>query len=216
MTASTLTDLARAGAGELARAIAARELSALDACDAAIARIESGDGTVNAVVVRDFERARAQARAADQAMASGELGPLLGVPMTVKECFDVAGLPTTWGFEFARELPVTEDAVAVARLKSAGAVILGKTNCALALADWQTANPIYGRTFNPLDRSQPPGVVGRVRGGGGSRLCAAGVGHRSRRLDPHPCALLRPVRAQAQPWPAGASRHALSRPCGCA
>jgi amidase len=170
MAASSFTDLAKAGAGELAQALAARHVSALQACDAAIARIEAADGAINAVVVRDFERARSQARAADAALARGERRPLLGVPMTVKESFDIAGLPTTWGFDFARTLPVTEDAVPVARLKAAGAVILGKTNCAFALADWQTSNPIYGRTVNPLDPSRTPGGSS----GGSAAALAAG------------------------------------------
>jgi amidase len=159
-----------AGAAALAQALAAGQLGALEACDAAIRRIEDGDAAINAVVVRDFERAREQARAADKALAGGERRPLLGVPMTVKESFDVAGLPTTWGFEFARGLPVEQDAVAVARLKAAGAVILGKTNCALALADWQTDNPIYGRTCNPLDTTRTPGGSS----GGSAAALAAG------------------------------------------
>ena len=170
MTSPRFTDLSTAGAGELAQALAERRLSAREACDAAIARIEAGDAEINAVVVRDFERAREQARAADAALAKGDRRPLLGVPMTVKESFDIAGLPTTWGFEFARKLPVTEDAVPVARLKAAGAVILGKTNCALALADWQTSNPIYGRTLNPLDPSRSPGGSS----GGAAAALAAG------------------------------------------
>ena len=163
-------DLSTASAGELAHALAERELSALEACDAAIARIETGDGAINAVALRDFERARTQARAADAALAQGERRPLLGVPMTVKESFDVAGLPTTWGLDFARHIPVTADAVAVARLKAAGAVILGKTNCAMALADWQTTNPIYGRTAHPLDLSRTPGGSS----GGSAAAVAAG------------------------------------------
>lgn len=170
MNAAPLTDLARAGAGTLAQALAARQLSALEACDAAIARIQAGDGLVNAIVVRDFDRAREQARVADAALARGERRPLLGVPMTVKESFNAAGLPTTWGFEFARQIPVTYDAVAVARLKAAGAVILGKSNCALALGDWQTGNPVYGRTVNPLDASRTPGGSS----GGGAAALAAG------------------------------------------
>lgn len=170
MNTPRFTDPATAGAGELAHAIAARQLSAREACDAAIARIEAGDTEINAVVVRDFERAREQAQAADAALARGDRRPLLGVPMTVKESFDVAGLPTTWGFEFALGLPVTEDAVPVARLKAAGAVILGKTNCAFALADWQTVNPIYGRTSNPLDPSRTPGGSS----GGSAAALAAG------------------------------------------
>jgi amidase len=171
MTARPLNDIARESATRLAQALADRELGALELCDAAIARIEAGDREINAVVVRDFERAREQARAADAALARGERRPLLGVPLTVKECFDVAGLPTTWGLEFARRLPpASDDAVPVARLKAAGAVLLGKTNCAEALADWQTTNPVYGRTLNPLDSSRTPGGSS----GGGAAALAAG------------------------------------------
>ncbi|HET7792295.1 MAG TPA: amidase family protein [Rhizobacter sp.] len=163
-------DLATTSATELAQALATGQLSAAEACDAAIARIDAGDGAINAVVVRDFERARAQARAADAALSRGERRPLLGVPLTVKESFDVAGLPTTWGLDFARDLPVHEDAVAVARLKAAGAVLLGKTNCARGLADWQTANPLYGRTAHPLDLTRTPGGSS----GGSAAAVAAG------------------------------------------
>src|SRR3954468_14823468 len=83
---------------ETAAAIASGETSARAECEAAIARIEALDGAINAVVVRDFERARIAADLADAAVARDERRPLLGVPMTVKEAFDVAGLPTTWGF----------------------------------------------------------------------------------------------------------------------
>ena len=98
----------------------------------AIARIEALDGPINAVVVRDFERARAAARAADAALARGEQRPLLGVPMTVKEAFNVAGLPTTWGMPALKDRHAEAEALAVAaRSKAAGAVILGKTNVPL-------------------------------------------------------------------------------------
>src|SRR3954452_17763477 len=103
--------------------------------EAAIARIEARDGAINAVVVRDFDRARAAADQADSAFAGGERRPLLGVPMTVKEAFDVAGLPTSWGFAQHRNFVAGADAVAVKRLKAAGAIILGKTNVPLGLAD---------------------------------------------------------------------------------
>ena len=147
----------QAGAVELARMLAERKIGALELCDATIARIEQRDTEINAVVVRDFDRARDAARAADEALARGERSPLLGVPMTVKESFDVAGLPTTWGFaEFADHRPVA-DALAVTRLKDAGAVILGKTNVPVALGDWQTVHPLYGRTNNPLDLARSPG-----------------------------------------------------------
>ena len=169
---SNAPDLANAGASQLVQALAARHIGALEACDAAIARIESLDAQINAVVVRDFDRAREQARAADAALARGERRALLGLPMTVKESFNVAGLPTTWGFEFARSLPVGEDAVAVQRLKAAGAVILGKTNVALALGNYESNNPVYGRTSHPLN---PARTAGGSSGGAAAALAAGMV-----------------------------------------
>ncbi|KQZ29989.1 hypothetical protein ASD47_04240 [Caulobacter sp. Root1472] len=151
------TTLATASATQLAAAVRAMSVSALELADAAIARIEALDGPINAVVVRDFDRARDQARQVDQALADGADLPLAGVPMTVKECFNIAGLPTTFGLETARNYRPTEDAVAVRRLKAAGAVILGKTNVAAGLADYQVDNPIYGCTGNPHDLSRSPG-----------------------------------------------------------
>lgn len=168
---STFPDIETANASQLVKALAARQVSALELCDATIARIEDRDRNINAVVVRDFDRAREQARAADAALDRGERRPLLGLPMTVKEAFNVAGLPTTWGFEFARALPVTEDAVAVARLKAAGAVIVGKTNLALALGDYESNNPTYGRTLHPLDAKRTPGGSS----GGSAAALAAGM-----------------------------------------
>jgi len=156
MTQPTL-DLARASAAETALAVRTGAVSALEACDAAIARIEKADKEINAVVVRDFERARAQAKRVDDARAKGARPPLMGVPMTVKESNDVAGLPSTWGMEAFKDVKVKEDGVPVARLKAAGAVILGKRNAPVALADWQAVNPIYGRTLNPHDHARSPG-----------------------------------------------------------
>lgn len=149
-------DIDEATAGETARAVTEGKISALEACDAAIARIEARDGSVHAVVVRDFERARAAAQAFDAA-GDRRASPLAGVPITVKESHDVAGLPTTWGFAQFAALPVTADSVAVARLKAAGAIVLGKTNVPVALGDWQAANPVYGRTLHPHDPSRTPG-----------------------------------------------------------
>ena len=151
------SDLASAPAHAVVAAIAAGQLSAREACDAAIERIERVDRAINAVVVRDFERAREQADERDRQLARGERLPLLGLPMTVKESFDVAGLPTTWGLEPFRGFVPREDAAVVTRLKAAGAVILGKTNVPPSLADWQSTNPIYGRTVNPFDASRSPG-----------------------------------------------------------
>ena len=166
-----MADLDTATAGQLADSVRTRRASAIELCDAAIGRIERLDGAINAVVVRDFERAREQAKRCDEALARGETGALLGVPMTVKESYNVAGLPTTWGLPPFRDFRPTEDAVLVARLKAAGAVILGKTNVPPALADWQSANPIYGRTVNPHDHTRTPGGSS----GGGAAALAAGM-----------------------------------------
>jgi len=171
MSETLSRDLLDQSATDLVAALAARQVSAAELTDQAIARIEARDGPINAVVVRDFDRARTQAKAADVALARGERGALLGLPMTVKESHNVAGLATTWGFEHARGFVAPEDAVAVARLKAAGAVILGKTNIPVALADWQSVNPIYGRTNNPYDLTRSPGGSS----GGGAAAVAAGM-----------------------------------------
>ncbi|HEX5378308.1 MAG TPA: amidase family protein [Phenylobacterium sp.] len=168
----TLTkDLAAASAGELAKAVVAGQVSALELTDAAIGRIEALDGPINAVVVRDFDRARAAAKAADAALARGERLPLLGVPMTVKESHNVGGLPTTWGSEAFNGWIAPQDSVGVSRLKAAGAVILGKTNVPPFLSDWQAANPVYGRTRNPYDLSRSPGGSS----GGAAAALASGM-----------------------------------------
>jgi amidase len=171
MTQSSAADLETASAQAVVAAIAARRLSACEACDAAISRIERLDDTINAVVVRDFERAGEQAAMRDRQLARGERLPLLGLPMTVKEALDVAGLPTTWGLPPFREYRPKDDAVVVARLKAAGAVILGKTNVAPSLSDWQSTNAIYGRTVNPHDRSRSPGGSS----GGSAAALASGM-----------------------------------------
>ena len=150
--------------------LAARRVSAVELLDQSIARIEGLDKHINAVVVRDFDRARRAAIAADQALARGERRPLLGLPMTVKESYNVAGLPTTWGIAAFKDWQPTEDAVVVEKLKAAGAVIIGKTNVPVALADWQTTNPIYGTTNNPYDIERTPGGSS----GGSAAALAAG------------------------------------------
>jgi amidase len=155
-----------------AAAIRSGETTALLECEAAIARITARDGPINAVVVRDFDRARQQAKAMDARLAAGDDAPLLGVPMTVKESFDVAGLPTSWGMEQARHFVAQDDAVAVKRLKAAGAVILGKTNVPPMLADLQANNPIYGRTNNPHNLER---VAGGSSGGAAAALAAGMV-----------------------------------------
>ncbi|MEO8115251.1 MAG: amidase family protein, partial [Phenylobacterium sp.] len=168
----TLTrDILDSSATALVEALALRRVSALELTDAAIARIEARDKAINAVVVRDFDRAREAARAADAALARGERAPLLGLPMTVKESHNVAGLPTTWGFPQFKDWIAPHDSVGVARLKAAGAVILGKTNIPTSLADFQSVNPVYGRTSNPWDLARSPGGSS----GGAAAALAAGM-----------------------------------------
>jgi amidase len=168
MTASGELDYLTAT--ELVGLLAARKVSSVELLERAITRIEATDSHINAVVVRDFERAHTAAKAADAALARGERAPLLGLPMTVKESYNVAGLPTTWGFPAARDFRAAEDALAVARVKAAGAVVLGKTNVPLSLADWQSYNEIYGTTNNPWDRGRTPGGSS----GGSAAALAAG------------------------------------------
>ncbi|MEP2102451.1 MAG: amidase family protein [Parasphingorhabdus sp.] len=169
MTAASLTG--ESTAIELAAKIAAGKLTSVEATEAAITRIEILDEAINAVVVRDFDRARQQARDADARLAKGERAPLLGVPMTVKESFNIAGLPTTWGIESAAGNIVDEDAAVVKRLKKAGAVILGKTNVPPMLADTFSENPIYGRTNNPHSHGHSPGGSS----GGAAAAVASGM-----------------------------------------
>jgi amidase len=138
--------------------------------DGTIARIEAVDPKINAVVLRDFDRARAAADAADAALARGEQLPLLGLPMTVKEQFNIAGLPTTWGDPKFKGWQPEADALVVQRLRSAGAVILGKTNVPIRLGDWQSYNEIYGTTNNPWNLDRTPGGSS----GGDAAALAAG------------------------------------------
>ena len=155
---------------ELTAALTGRKISALELTDHFIARVEALDGKLNAVVVRDFERARAAAKTADAALARGDDRPLLGIPIVIKESFDVAGLPTTWGVPAFKDFVPNEDALMVARVRAAGAIILGKTNVPYVLGDWQSFNDIYGATNNPWDLGRSPGGSS----GGSSAALAAG------------------------------------------
>jgi len=167
-----VSDYAYSDAAGLLAALDAGAVSAVELATAAIDRIERLDGALNAVCVRDFDRALGAARAADAARARGERRPLLGVPMTVKESFDVAGLPTTWGVRAFQDHVADADALAVARLRDAGAVLLGKTNVPVGLGDFQSYNPIYGTTNNPWDPARTPGGSS----GGSAAALAAGFG----------------------------------------
>ncbi|MGH7299634.1 MAG: amidase [Candidatus Rokuibacteriota bacterium] len=141
----------------LLSALRTGQIGAAELTELYIRRIERHDGRLNAVVVRDFDRARRQARAADQARARNESAPLLGLPITLKESINVAGLGTTCGVPDWKGYVSPHDGPAAARTRAAGAVLLGKTNVPPMLADWQSANPIFGRTSNPWDVGRTPG-----------------------------------------------------------
>ncbi|NKY50734.1 amidase [Nocardia vermiculata] len=159
-------------AEELSAALRAGDVTSVELTDAAIAAIERDDTSINAICVATFDSARAAAHRADQARARGEDRPLLGIPVTVKESYDIAGLPTTWGMsQYSNYIP-TEDALQVSRLKDAGAVLLGKTNVPVMLRDIQSFNDIYGTTNNPWDHSRTSGGSS----GGSAAALASGFG----------------------------------------
>jgi len=170
MSTSNDKDLSYQSASELVSAMLDGKISSLELLEATIARIETLDTKINAVVVRDFEQARLAAKAADAAIARGENKPLLGLPITVKESFNVSGLPTTWGNPEYKNWMPKEDALLIARLKQAGAIIIGKTNVPYMLMDWQSYNDIYGTTNNPWDINFTPGGSS----GGSAAALAAG------------------------------------------
>jgi amidase len=167
-----VTDLAWLSGRQLAARIRRGDVSSLEALDAFAARIERLNPALGAIVCTDLPRARRLARAADRARAKGAaLGPLHGVPMTVKESFDVPGLPTTVGFPEHRDNRPRRPALVVERLEAAGAIVFGKTNVPVAMADWQTFNPVYGTTRNPWDTERVPGGSS----GGSAAALAAGL-----------------------------------------
>lgn len=163
--------LAFAPATGLLALLRARQISAVELLDLYLGRIARYNPALNAIVTSNAEGAWALATAADQARARGEDAPLLGLPTTVKDCLDMAGLPATAGVVRYRDRVPTWDAPVVARVKAAGAVILGKTNVPPLAGDWQSDNPIFGRTDNPWDRDRTPG--GST--GGGAAALAAGL-----------------------------------------
>lgn len=171
MSATPTTALTRLSASELAGRIARGEITAREAVEAHIARIEATSLALNAVVVRRYDEARAEARAADERQARGELlGPLHGVPITIKEAFDVAGTPATYGLRSRAHTLAAADDPYVARLQAAGAIVLGKTNVPQVLLYNETDNPVYGRTNNPWDLARTPGGSS----GGEAAILAAG------------------------------------------
>ena len=161
-------DGARKIASDLSRGV----YSSREIAQAFISRIERFDSEINAVIVRRFDEALQEADAADAARASGGVvGPLHGVPITIKECFDFAGLPSTYGHPDRAKHKAPADAVTVSRLRAAGAIVLGKTNVPKDLSDWETYNEVYGHTRNPWDLSKSAGGSS----GGSAAALAAGL-----------------------------------------
>lgn len=151
-------------------ALKARTISATEILALHRHRIEKIDGDLNAVVVRDFDRAQQTAAQFDNGKGNTEQ-PLYGLPMTIKESINIRGLPTCCGIEAAKDFVSEHDAPTTIRLKAAGVVLMGKTNIPVELADWQSNNPVYGRTNNPHDLNRSPGGSS----GGSAAALASGM-----------------------------------------
>ena len=159
--------------GETAEAVRRKTISASELMNATLQRIDRHNPTVNAIVWQNREHALALAKQADEALAKGsDPGALHGVPVTIKESFAYRGSPSTWGLPPLKDANSPRSAVAVERLESAGAIVVGKTNVPVMLGDWQSYNPVYGTTNNPWELTRTPG--GST--GGGAAALAAGLG----------------------------------------
>jgi amidase len=156
-------------AADIRGLVASRQLSARDVLAATLARIDAVNPTLNAIVTLNT-RVEDEARAIDEAIARGETpGPLCGVPVGIKDVTPVAGVRTTYGSPIYADHVPTEDAVVVRRLREAGALIVGKTNCPEFAAGGNTFNPVFGRTRNPWDPSK---TCGGSTGGGAAALAS--------------------------------------------
>ena len=167
-----MKDIIFSAATALASAIREKQVSAMEVLEAHLAHIAKHNPLLNAIVTLDAEGARQRAKAADAALARGETwGPLHGVPLTLKDVHPVAGMRTTAGFEPLADYIPPEDGSAAARLKSAGAIIIGKTNMPVMAGDFQSQNPIFGRANNPWNIDRTPGGSS----GGAGAAVAAGL-----------------------------------------
>jgi amidase len=171
---SRVEDFAFSSAVDVARAIRGGEISSLELTELMFKRIDSINPRINAVVTLMREEALARAKAADAARAKGRFfGPLHGVPVTIKDAFEVKGVRTTAGNPAFKDHIATRDSAVVERLRGAGAILLGMTNVPFMLGDWQSYNDIFGQTNNPWDLTRTPG--GST--GGGAAALAAGIGY---------------------------------------
>ncbi len=200
-----MMDIVFSSTTQLAAAIRAGHVSATEVLKAHLAQIDKHNPALHAIITMDAEQAHERAREADNALARGQVwGPLHGVPFTLKDAHATAGMRTTTGFPPLADYVPQADSTVTARLKAAGGILIGKTNVPVLLADFQSNNPLFGRTNNPWNIERTPG---------GSRNW-----HRSGRFDTHPNAFLWPVWAEAKrkarllsrtyPW----SSYATKRP----
>lgn len=161
-------------AKQLASAVRRKKIGCLELLDLYLKRVEAYNPELNAIIATDIEGARKRAKAADKAVRAGKkLGPLHGVPMTIKESYDVAGFPTTWGHPAFKDKIADKNSLVAQRMIDAGVNLFGKTNVPLNLADWQSYNDVYGSTNNPWDLSRTPGGSS---GGSGAALAAGLTG----------------------------------------
>lgn len=187
-------DLIWLTASEIAQRIRDGQLTAAQAVEAHIQRIEAVNPQLNAVVFKLYDEARAQAKAADAAQARGEpLGPLHGVPITIKDQFLVQGTPSTWGLPSQAQHRAEADGPLVRRLRQAGAIILGKTNIPQLLYYAESDNPVYGQCNNPWNVKRVPGGSsggeGSIVAAGGSTLGLGGDIGGSLRVPAHFCGI---------------------------
>ena len=225
MTVSSLApdDFAWLTATEQLAALAAGELSSAELVELYLSRISTHNGSLNAIVTVDPDFARRAAAEADAARSRGDdLGPLHGLPITVKDSYETAGMRTVCGRPDLADYVPTQDAEAIARLRRSGAIIVGKTNMPTGNADVQASNPVFGRTNNPWDGSRTSGGSA----GGGAAAPAAGLTS----FDYDPGSLLWPLRTQVdmavcstgrphprwagKPWTVGRSRYGVCRGAG--
>ncbi|TVQ57577.1 MAG: amidase [Rhodobacteraceae bacterium] len=210
-----MSDLWKLSAAETARMVRAREISAREATESALARLDAVNPAINAVVDPLHDEARAAADAVDAALARGEdAGPLAGVPVTIKTNVDQKGRATSNGLRLQRDLIATEDNPVTANMRKAGAVIIGRTNVPAFSIRWFSRNSLHGATKNPHD----PGLTPGGSSGGAAAAVAAGigaVGHGtdiagSIRYPAYACGVhgLRPSYGRVPAWnPSGADRH---------
>src|ERR1700693_5193829 len=189
-----MRDIIGAPAGWLARAIRTKKVSSLEVVRAHLEHIHTVNPRINAVVCDTAESALKQAKAADRRNTrKNVLGPLHGVPFTAKDIFDTAGLPTTAGLRMLRTNIPDHDATVIARMREAGAILIGKTNCPPGGVGGDSWNPLHGGTRNPYEIARSPGATSSgeasIIAAGGSPLGIGSDSGGSIRLPAHYCGI---------------------------